>query len=384
MEIEREEVLTDELVAQVRVAAQCLEEHGWACIEGILTQEEIAQYREDLWQFLGAISNDKFHRDADFKSMKSTELPTHQHGIIISKGFNHAWFVRRLRQHNKVLAVFALLFGTDQLTGSMDRVNVKFPGRQYKSTAPWAHADQNARLIHRILVQSYVTLYDAAENSPGNRFYQGSHLRFATEWADMRVSGKVGWLRPTPERLTELEKTCPLVKPVCPAGSLLLWDSRTIHSPSDGVQSGDGQDLNGRFVIYLCYSPLWEKAGDEKFMKEKSTAFDDLRSTSHSPVPQEKFPPHPRAYGGGPVAYSEISPTHLRLEARTTEEDYLFCFKSYAREEGHLLGADWKERSGIADELPLLKFHSPFTPLLPAIKSEKTLKPTTQKKSKKL
>ena len=343
------------LLARVQAAARSLEERGYAVIESLFTEQECTQLTNNMWTLLEGASNGDLTRDLDYATVKASRLPSHKHGILECYGLNHAEFVRRVRRDPRVLEVFALLYGTDQLTGSMDRVNWKFPGRAYHSQGDWCHADQHPRQPDRIAVQSYLTVTAQREESPGNRFYEGSHAIFSEFFADQRDDERPSsdWTRLTDDQRTALRAKCPLVKPQCPVGSLVLWDSRTVHSPSEGTDFADG-----RFAIYLCYSPLWGKAACDSTLKGKQEAFTQRRATAHCPVPQTLFGKTPRVYDlSQPPVLMEIPPHLLgNAENPTQTERYLFGFRQYYKQEGCLLGEEWKQTK----RQPLLKFADPF------------------------
>lgn len=361
MEPERES-----LRIKVEQAARDLESLGYAVLPGLFTSDECDQKLSEMWDCLERASQGVLKRDADFASMKASAMPAHKHGISESWRLNHAPPVRAMRRDERVIEVFARLFGTKRLTCSMDRVNFKFPGRKYKSQGDWPHMDQNPRQLGRITIQTYITLTDAPLDAPGNRLYEASHLVFAERWAYMRKSeNRDNWQTLTSEEASELGKVCPLVKPVLRKGDMLLWDSRVAHSPSDGVDF-----TNGRFVVYICMSPLWEKANDTKFWAKKKAAFEECRATNHRPVPQKLFGKTPRAYGGVQPAFAEFDKTALGItDEPIGAERLLFGFDKY--------DAQHELLPGVAIGQPLLSFVSPFTPLLPGVDE-----PVTKKQKK--
>lgn len=358
-----------ELVQKVRQAAIDLEEKGYAVIPDLYSSEECREIGTTMWQHLNEISDGRLTPEKDYKHARATELLPHKHGIVESFRFGHLRTIREIRRDKRVIAVFALLYGTDQLTASMDRVNFKFPGRVYKSVETWPHVDQHATKVDRLSIQSYITFLDCGTDSPGIRFYEGSHKIFGEFFAAKRGDKTGDWNRLTEEERVTLPKRCPLVKPAYSAGSMVLWDSRTVHDPDDGTDF-----RAGRFVVYLCYNRLWEKKNDTKFWEKKKAAFIDCRATSHAPIPQKMFPKCPRLYAGtekGP--YDEIPKHKLGMtnpDVPIDAEQYLFGFKSYNQKEGLLLGNEQWKRD--IEGLPLLQFSSPFTK--PVLEHETTKK----------
>lgn len=364
MELEAS-VKIDDWQLKIEQAARDLKKDGFAVLCGVYSREKCDLVYGQIWDCLAKASDGKLKRGADYKKMKATELPQHSHGILGSERVNHMPPVREMRRDPEIFRYFAALLGTDQLVGSMDRLNLKFPGRSYKSKEPWPHVDQDPRLIGRVTIQSYMTLTDCSENEGGNRLYKGSHLLFGERFAYRRKGGKLdNWCRLSQEEAAELGKLCPLTKPVLSKGDMLLWDSRTAHSPSDGSDF-----TNGRCVVYLCYNKLWQAANDKEFLEEKKQAFLDCKATTHSPVPQKFF--EPRVYDPNKkAAFSEFSKEQLGIsDTPQGAEKYLFGFDSYKGREGLLLGEDWKKTwSDERTPMPLLEFVSPFTTLLPAVR----------------
>lgn len=364
---------------KIKQAAEDLERDGYAVISGVFSRDEAEALETEAWATLDKATGGELRRDRDYSRVLAKDLLPHKHGIVESFRFNHSPWVRKIRRDPRVVGIFAALYGTDQLVASMDRVNFKLPGKPYHSTKPWPHIDQNPRLLGRITIQSYLCLTDCGESAPGNRLYRGSHAVFESRFAYLRSDQSVeNWQTLTETEASELEKVCPLVKPVLHKGDMLLWDSRTVHSPSDGTDFEDG-----RIVVYLCYNKLWEKAGDSKFRQKKKDAFVECRSTRHSPNPQHLFGKGPRTYGAEKAKYYEFSKEQLGItDEPIGAESYLFGFESYNGREGLLLGPDWKTewRADEAGRLPLLTFTSPYTPLLPPHKTEKKKKNVTSDK----
>lgn len=366
------------LIEKVKKAATDLEEKGYAVIHDLFSKEECREIREKMWKHLYEISDGEWTPDRDYSKMKATDLLPHKHGIIESWRLNHLALFREIRREPRILWIFSLLYGTDQLTGSMDRVNFKFPGRPYKSLNTWPHVDQHAAKLGRISIQSYVTFLDCDADSPGNRFYEGSHKIFADFFKAKRNDKAGDWNTLTPDERISLPKQCPLVKPTYREGSMLLWDSRVVHDPDDGTNFDAG-----RFVVYVCYNKAWEKANDEKFWTQKKNAFIECRATSHAPIPQHLFPKTPRIYANTKKGrYDEIPKNKLGLGTNVDKpvgaEAYLFGFERYRGKEGLLLAhPQWREK-----RKPLLDFVSPFVSIA-TTKKKKRVEENTESSSNK-
>jgi hypothetical protein len=367
------------LIRKVEQAAIDLERDGYAVITELFDKQECESIRQRMWNHWANLSDQQFTPDLNYANMYATQLPAHKHGILESYRLNHLDVIREIRRDPRLHWCYALLYGSDQLTASMDRVNFKFPGRPYHSQESWPHADQHPAKLGRVTIQSYLTLLECQEKSPGNRFYRGSHAIFDEFFKEKRDKmGQTDWNKLTEEEKVSLPKLCPLVKPTYPEGSLLLWDSRTVHDPDDGTDFKEG-----RFVVYLCYNKLWGAEDDSDFCVKKRNAFMACRASSHSPVPQTLFPKLPRTYGKEKGLFDEIPSEKLGLADPTKPqgvERLLYCFESYENKEGKLLGdPEWREKYG---KSPLLEFVPPFMPKKQKARKTKVKKVETKKAKK--
>ena len=110
----------------------------------------------------------------------------------------------------------------------------------------------------------------------------------------MNISDKTDWYK-----LTEAEtnyfynKGCVEKKIHCPKGSLVLWDSRTIHCGVGPIKKR--KKSNFRCVVYLCYTP--RNKATSKIIDKRIKAFEEVRMTNHWPHKPKLFPKNPRTYG---------------------------------------------------------------------------------------
>jgi hypothetical protein len=88
-------------------------------------------------------------------------------------------------------------------------------------------------------------------------------------------------------------KGCVKTNIKCPAGSLVLWDSRTIHCGKE--PDSNRLEPNYRCVGYVCYTP--RKLATTNYLKKKINAWVELRTTSHWPHKPKLFPEFPRTWG---------------------------------------------------------------------------------------
>jgi len=123
---------------------------------------------------------------------------------------------------------------------------------------------------------------------------EGSN-KYHSEFRDTySVTDKSNWYKLSKEqRVFYSERGCEIKNIKCPKGSLVFWDSRTIHCGIEPGKRRSSQNL--RAVIYLCYMPrnICSKAN----LKKKQKAFTELRATCHYPCNIKLFSKNPHTYG---------------------------------------------------------------------------------------
>ena len=118
----------------------------------------------------------------------------------------------------------------------------------------WIHSDQS--FIHNgsECVQSWINAYDTNEEYTTLSILEGSnkcYKYFATHFKptnhdDLYVLNgeELDWYTQT--------KCCPKVNIKCPAGSIVLWDSRLIHVGCDASRSRCVPNFRCVFVLCIC------------------------------------------------------------------------------------------------------------------------------------
>lgn len=102
------------------------------------------------------------------------------------------------------------------------------------------------------------------------------------------------------------EKGCRPISIACPAGSLVFWDSRTMHAGQESLPGRAPVDATIRMVVYLCYLP--RNRATPKDLEKKREYFEKMRMTSH-------WPQHPIVFGKTPQTYGKELPPVEKLSA---------------------------------------------------------------------
>ena len=180
---------------------------------------------------------------------------------------------------------------------------------------PWLHTDQSYTRNYFECVQSWVTSLDVNENDATLAILEKSHKYHKKCAKKFNITDKADWYRLTPaQEKFYVDLGCECKKIMCPAGSLVLWDSRTVHFGSECMKNREKPNL--RSVVYLCYAPRSKCSAIN--LKKKQKAFKELRSTSHYLYKVKLFSKKPNMYGKElletkPIKKSKLTKLGLKL-----------------------------------------------------------------------
>jgi ectoine hydroxylase-related dioxygenase (phytanoyl-CoA dioxygenase family) len=285
---------------------QCtLEKYGVAIIPNLLSEEECKNMNKGMWGTLKRLTKDWEVpiKISDKNSWKELKKLYPKHSMLIQNwSVGHAQYVWDVRQNEKIVDVFTKIWNCEkeELLVSFDAVSYHMPPEVTKSgwfrNNLWYHCDQSFSNNTFSCVQGWVNALDTNEGDATLAVLEKSHL-FHKDFSDkFQVKIKDDWYKlESSEQLNfYLEKGCEEKRIKCPKGSLVLWDSRTIHC---GVESEKNRTrANVRNVVYVCYEP--RSHCTNKNLEKKVKAFEEMRLTSHWPCKVKLFPKAPRTYGG--------------------------------------------------------------------------------------
>ena len=162
-------------------------------------------------------------------------------------------------------------------------------------------------------MQSWVTGLDVEKNDATLTILEGSH-KFHKEFQDRFKNNTNGdWYKlDDNEQEFYISKGCVRKNIMCPKGSLVCWDSRTIHCGVEARKSLNNESRHKpkfRSIIYTCYKP--RLFANEKSIKKKQKAFEEMRMTSHWPCKVKLFSKNPNTWGNGIPEITKINPPKL-------------------------------------------------------------------------
>ena len=291
-----------------------LEKYGVAIIPSILNEEECNNMIKGMWNYLEEITKNfdiPIDRNNN-KTWKEISKLWMKHSMLIQQwGIGHAQFNWNLRQNKKIINIFSKIWDTkpENLLVSFDGSSFHMPpeitNRGWFRGNTWLHSDQSFTRNNFECVQSWVTAYDVNPGDATLAFYEKSN-RYHEEFKNkFNITDKTDWFQLKDDLYKDFykDKGCKLQYIKCPSGSLVLWDSRTIHCGQEALKTRKKPNI--RCVSYLCYTP--RKLATKNILKKKIKAFENIRTTSHWPHKPKLFPLKPRTYGQEIAPISKIN-----------------------------------------------------------------------------
>lgn len=289
----------EKYVCDAQTLRETVERFGVAIIPNVLDSTECEDMVSGIWDYFEYITSNwvKPLSRNNSKSWREFYNLFPLHSMLVQHwNVGHAQVSWNIRQNIKIVEIFATFWKCDilDLLVSFDGMSLHLPpevtNKGWRRALTGYHTDQSYTTPDFKCIQSFVTGLDINENDATLSILEGSH-KFHSEFpcAD---KPKSNWYK-----LNEAEKEFYYAKGcvqkfiTCPKGSLVVWDSRTIHC---GVEASRARKkINIRAIIYVCYMPHITRTELQKKIK----ALHELRTTSHYPCKIKLFPKDPRTYG---------------------------------------------------------------------------------------
>lgn len=289
-----------------------LDRDGVAVVEGVI---DPAPLQAAMWDILADLSGGEITSDPATWSMYYKFYLLHSM-LMQHYAVGHHQAVWDVRQADSISQIFAAIWsrgGSDgresrvvserDLLVSFDGVSIHLPpeqtGRGWYRGAAGLHTDQSYTRSGFECVQGFVTAFDTRKGDATFVYLRGSHAHHAAVGAKFGITDKTNWYKCSDGMLAEYATLgCEEISLVAPAGSLVLWDSRTIHCGREPVKGR--AEPNFRFVVYVCMTE--RRRATAAGLRKKVKAFEELRMTSHVPHAPKLFSKLPRTYGGPVVA----------------------------------------------------------------------------------
>jgi len=298
-------------VATPETLKKVLEKYGVAIIPSVLTDAECEEMNQGMWDTLAHLTQD-FDRNATPGPIDSQDTTTWRslyelfplHSMLLQHWkIGHAQYIWRLREHPAILNIWSKFWGIppEELLVSFDGVSYHLPPEvtrrgwfMPKSDKGWLHTDQSYLRNNFECVQSWVTARDVRDGDATLAILEGSHLHHAAFAKHFNITDPSDWNRLKDREQLEfyMSRDCKRRSVKCPKGSIVFWDSRTLHSGQEPLKNR--KTWNIRNIAYLCYTP--RSLATPSNLKKKVKYLEDLRMTTHWPHKIKVFAKIPRTY----------------------------------------------------------------------------------------
>lgn len=280
-------------------ANEYLDEHGFVVIANALSTDQADHAMGLMWDYLEELGTGIDRSNCD--TWDNDRWPTAVHGgILPGHGIGHSaaqWYIRDVPA---VKQAFASVWDDHELLVSFDGVALwrpwtRNPSWRTNNGPSWMHIDQHPiGRPGKHCVQGLVNLLPMSPATGGNVMVPGSHKRFEkipTLYAERlaRIPPSIDHFRfPNDDEL--LATSEPVICHMEP-GDLMLWDSRTTHCSSPGLEKPSFDDQLFRAVSLICMMP--KAKSNEEVLAIRRNAVENLISTTNWSdrfINADKFP----------------------------------------------------------------------------------------------
>jgi hypothetical protein len=293
----------EKYVTNIKNVKKTILKYGVAIIPNVLDEDECEDIKKGMWDMLEYTSENlkvPIKRD-DKKTWRSIKEYYGLHSMLIQHWhLGQSEFIWKIRENDKIIKVFEKIWSCekDDLLVSFDGISINLAPEVTNygiNCKDWLHVDQRFTNNDFSCIQSWVNPYDTNEGDSTLYFLENSNLYHEGFEEKYATKCESDWYKFTDDELEYYkdEKKCEEKRIKCPKGSLVLWDSRTVHC--GGKVFKEREEQNTRCAIYLCYIP--RKYCTDKDLKKKIKAFDEMRITSHYANRAKLFAKNPRTYG---------------------------------------------------------------------------------------
>ena len=195
----------------------------------------------------------------------------------------HAQHLWDLRMNIKIVNIFADIWDVkpEELLVSFDGLSFLPPPEEtdigWSDGNTWFHLDQTVTKPYFDGIQGWITGVDVEEGDGSLLFYEGSHKLIDNFVEHFGIRTKSDWVLLKEDEDEFFKDRCEMKAIKCPAGSLVIWDSRTVHCGMGPIK--DRKNNNFRCISYLSYSP--RSKCDEGILKEKIIGFNKMKTSNH-------------------------------------------------------------------------------------------------------
>jgi ectoine hydroxylase-related dioxygenase (phytanoyl-CoA dioxygenase family) len=301
MSFKRPQHLKDDNIAHIKFGedpVSKLKKYGYCVVENVLSNKICNDTIKSMWKWLEGLGTGIKRNDKTTWSNKNWIMSLHQG--MIQHTLGHEEFMWKIREHKNVIKIFSQIHKTNKLLVSFDGATIARPpetGFVRSSDNCWLHTDQNiiTDINKEWSIQGVANFEDSGDEDGCLFIGEGSHLLHTKLFQNNKKNPKGNWYKLNENDVNYIIKNKIKFKKVnAPKGSLILFDSRCIHSGYPNQKNREIERL--RYVIYLAMTPSIRAT--KKDIAKKIKAVKEGRTTSHWSSNNIKLFGKPRTYGG--------------------------------------------------------------------------------------
>jgi hypothetical protein len=264
--------------------AQTLEEYGVAVVPNVIPESECDEFRAKMFEYLKTEHNIVTPNDLMDKLKPS-------HGGMIKKyGIPLTRMVLDLKTDDRVIEPFRRVWpeDRDELVTSLDGMfigpppELTFNPQLFDKETTAFHFDQSSDKHGKWCVQAFLNLENTEHGDGCLSVMLGSHKLHEKFFSHFNINAPRDWylINKTTHHQWFLDNGCEWKMICAPKGSMVFWDSRTLHMGT--LPRADRPNPNKwRFLIYVCYGQA--RLQTESDIKLKRQAYIENRTTAHWP-----------------------------------------------------------------------------------------------------
>lgn len=281
-----------------------INEYGVAIVPNVLDKKEIKAMKKGAFELFEHITQnlDTPFKEKDKNTWKELAKLSPLHSMLYQHySLGHAQYIWDLRQNPKIVNIFASIWNVkqDELLVSFDGLAFHVPheitNKGFYRGNKWFHTDQCPKSSEFKCIQSWITAYDVNEGDATLSFLEKSNSHHHELKTRFNNTTKDDWYKVNDEEYKYFTETlkCKEMCIKCPAGSMVFFDSRTLHCGKEPDK--DRKKENFRNIAYICMLPR-KTIESPKILSKKQEAFNEMRMTSHWANRCKLFPKNPRIY----------------------------------------------------------------------------------------
>ena len=250
---------------------------GYCIIYDVLDKEEIQYAKNKFYEWYNNSPN-----------LSEQHIKLNPHNIMKYHEASHQEFAWYIKTNPKVIEIFKKLYNTNDLVVSFDGC-CYYPKNTKLSKNCWTHTDISPKLSKEMkCIQGFISLTNNKDNSLV--VYKGSNNLHNKYFKDKNMEKEsTNWLKIDKDYLKNIDNNKLILN--VPAGSLVLWDSKTFHQ---NITQNKNEE---RLVQYVCYLPKNHKKNTKIISAKRLKYFNERRLTSHWPYPIKVVSKQPNTWG---------------------------------------------------------------------------------------